>query len=205
MYRRFIKRFLGFTLSLFGLLLLSPVLLLTTLLLAFANRGKVFFTQERPGQNEKIFKIIKFRSMNDKRDSNGCLLPDRERLTSIGKMVRATSIDELPQLFNVLKGEMSLIGPRPLLKQYLPFYTEREKLRHTVRPGMTGLAQVSGRNILDWDTKLALDVCYAGNITFMNDVKILRNTLIKALKQDGAIADKKENYFDTERQNKLKL
>jgi len=205
MYRRFIKRFLDFIISLFGLLLLSPILLLIALLLVIANQGNVFFTQERPGRREKIFRVIKFRSMNNKRDIEGNLLLDSERLTHIGKFIRATSLDELPQLINVLKGNMSLIGPRPLLIRYLPFYSEREKLRHSILPGITGLAQVSGRNTLDWDSKLELDVRYAENITFMGDIKILWATLTKVVNRDGAIPDKKENYFDIERQNKLML
>ena len=204
MYRKCIKQVLDFTVSLMGLFVLFPIFLLIMLVLTVSNRGEIFFTQARPGLREKIFQVIKFRSMKDKRGHNGVLLPDRERLTSIGKIVRATSLDELPQLINVLKGDMSLVGPRPLLVQYLPYYTEREKLRHTVRPGITGLAQISGRNALDWDTKLELDVCYIENITFMGDVKILWRTFINVIKRDGAIADKKENYLDIERQNTLK-
>ena len=169
----------------------------------FANRGAgAFFFQERPGKDTKIFKIIKFKSMNDARDANGKLLPDKERLTKAGKFVRTTSIDELPQLINVLKGDMALIGPRPLLERYLPYYTDREKLRHTVRPGITGLAQVNGRNALDWDSKLELDAQYAENLSFLLDLKIFFKTIKKVIKHDGVIADKKENYLDIERQSK---
>ena len=204
MYQKYIKRLLDFILAFFGLLILTPALLLLMFCLTVAHRGKVFFTQQRPGRNEKVFRVIKFRSMNDKRDANGRLLPDCERLTALGKFIRATSLDELPQLIHVLKGEMSLIGPRPLLLQYIPVYTERERKRHTVRPGMTGLAQVSGRNVIGWDAKLELDVCYVENISFLGDVKILWRTIVKVIKREGAIADKKENYLDIERNNKMK-
>jgi undecaprenyl phosphate N,N'-diacetylbacillosamine 1-phosphate transferase len=143
----------------------------------FANNGKPFFVQKRPGKNERIFSIIKFKSMNDRKDADGNLLPDRQRLTKVGAFVRKTSLDEIPQLINVLKGDMSLIGPRPLLVSYLPFYTEREKLRHTVRPGITGLAQISGRNNLNWDERLELDAQYVENICFAVDIKILTKTI----------------------------
>ena len=203
MYKSFFKRLLDFCISLTALLCLSPVILLVTIWLHFANRGAgAFFFQERPGKDAKIFKIIKFKSMNDARDANGKLLPDKERLTKAGKFVRTTSIDELPQLINVLKGDMALIGPRPLLERYLPYYTDREKLRHTVRPGITGLAQVNGRNALDWDSKLELDAQYAENLSFLLDLKIFFKTLKKLIKHDGVIADKKENYLDIERQSK---
>ena len=203
MYKSFFKRLLDFCISLTALLCLSPVILLVTIWLHFANRGAgAFFFQERPGKDTKIFKIIKFKSMNDARDANGKLLPDKERLTKAGKFVRTTSIDELPQLINVLKGDMALIGPRPLLERYLPYYTDREKLRHTVRPGITGLAQVNGRNALDWDSKLELDAQYAENLSFLLDLKIFFKTIKKVIKHDGVIADKKENYLDIERQSK---
>lgn len=202
MYRRFFKRAIDFTVALVGLIVISPVFFIIMLLLTITNGGKIFFTQERPGKRERIFKVIKFRSMNGKRDAIGNLLSDKERLTKVGKIVRATSLDELPQLLNVLKGDMSLVGPRPLLVRYLPYYSERERIRHTVRPGITGLSQVSGRNTLDWDTKFELDAQYAENITFASDVKILWITLGKVIKREGAIADKKENYFDIERQQK---
>ena len=203
MYRKYFKRFLDIIMAFSGLLILSPILILLMILLAVVNRGKIFFTQERPGRDEKVFRVIKFRSMNDKRDANGKLLPDRERITPIGKFIRATSLDELPQLIHILKGEMSLIGPRPLLPRYLPFYTEREKKRHTVRPGMTGLAQVSGRNLIGWDVKLELDVHYVENISFFGDLKIFWLSVIKVIKREGAIANKKENYLDIEREKKI--
>ena len=203
MYRKYLKRIFDIIAALLGLLLLMPVLLPVMILLAISNRGKIFFTQERPGKRVKIFQVIKFRSMNEQKDCNGNLLPDHERLTQIGRFIRAASLDELPQLINVLIGNMSLIGPRPLLIQYLPFYTDREKLRHSVRPGITGLAQVSGRNRLDWDAKLELDVRYTENITLTADIKILWSTLTKVIKREDVIPDKKENFFDVERKNKL--
>lgn len=202
MYRLFFKRVIDFSVALIALIALSPLLLIVMLWLTIANGGKVFFTQQRPGKNEKIFQVIKFRSMNEKRDASGNLLADRERLTMAGQFIRKTSIDELPQLFNVLKGDMSLIGPRPLLIRYLPYYTLRERMRHTVRPGITGLAQVSGRNALDWNTKFELDARYVEHIAFVSDLRILSLTIMKVLKRDGVIADKKENYFDIERLNR---
>lgn len=187
MYNRFLKRFLDFTLSLIGFIIILPIFIVVAILLFFANNGKPFFIQERPGKNEKIFKIIKFKTMNDKKDEHGNLLPDKERLTKIGKFVRKTSLDEIPQLLNVIKGDMSLVGPRPLLVSYLPYYTEREKLRHRVRPGITGWAQVNGRNNLDWGTRLSLDVFYVNNISSLFDVKIILLTLKKVLRRDDII------------------
>lgn len=177
MYKNYIKRIFDFFAAFFGLLLLSPIFLVVMIALCFANQGKPFFFQERPGLNEKIFKIIKFKSMNDKKDKDGNLLSDAERLTPVGAFVRKTSLDEIPQLINVLKGDMSLIGPRPLLVQYLPYYTEREKLRHTVRPGITGFAQVNGRNTVNWDSRLEMDAQYVESLSFSNDIKILIETV----------------------------
>lgn len=177
MYKNFFKRFIDFLAAFFGLLLLSPIFLIVMLALVIANNGKPFFFQPRPGKNERIFKIIKFKSMSDKKDEQGNLLPDAERLTKAGSFVRKTSLDEIPQLINVLKGDMSLIGPRPLLVHYLPYYTEREKLRHTVRPGITGYAQVNGRNTVNWDERLEMDAQYVENLSFLNDVKILIQTI----------------------------
>ena len=154
---------------------------MVTVGLWFANGGKPFFYQLRPGKGERIFKIIKFKTMNDRRDANGQLLPDAERLTKIGTFVRKTSLDEIPQLLNVLKGDMSLIGPRPLLVKYLPYYSKREQLRHTVRPGITGLAQVNGRNKLNWDDRLELDAQYVENLSFLLDIKILFRTIVNVL------------------------
>lgn len=202
MYKNFVKRFIDFWIALIALICLSPLLLIITVWLHFANKGAgAFFLQERPGLNGKIFRVLKFKSMNDKRDAEGKLLPDAERLTKVGKFVRSTSLDELPQLINVLKGDMAFIGPRPLLVRYLPYYTEREQLRHTVRPGITGLAQIHGRNLISWDDKLEYDAYYAEHVSLRLDIKIFFMTIVKVLKREGAVADKKENYFDIERQN----
>lgn len=206
MYKHFFKRAIDFTIVLIALLIIWPLLAIIAIWLHYANKGAgAFFYQERPGKDEKIFKVIKFKSMTDERDAEGNLLPDRERLTKVGKFVRATSIDELPQLINVLKGDMALIGPRPLLVKYLPYYTEREKLRHTVRPGISGWAQVNGRNNITWDKKLECDAYYAENVSLWFDIKILWLTFYKVIKREGAVADKKENYLDVERKNRMKL
>lgn len=205
MYKKYIKRVIDFSIAFVALLFLGWVLLIIAVCLHYANKGAgVFFYQERPGKDEKIFKIVKFKSMTDEHDDKGNLLPDKERLTHVGKFIRATSIDELPQLFNVLKGDMAIIGPRPLLIRYLPFYTEREKLRHSVRPGITGLAQINGRNNLSWDNKLEFDAYYAENVSFLLDCKIFFLTIYKVFKREGAVFDKKENYLDVERKEKLK-
>ena len=178
MYKHFFKRFLDFSFSLVALVVLSPILLTITLWLHLANKGAgAFFFQERPGKDEKIFKVIKFKSMTDERDKDGNLLPDKDRITTAGKLVRKTSLDELPQLINVLKGDMALIGPRPLLPEYLPYYTEKERVRHTVRPGISGWAQVNGRNNLSWDDKLALDVYYVEHLSFCMDIRVLFTTI----------------------------
>lgn len=178
MYKNYFKRLFDFLLAFAGLIILSPVFILLILLLFFPNQGAgVFFTQKRPGKNEKIFKVIKFKTMSDERDSKGNLLPDAQRLTKIGKFMRNTSLDEIPQLINVLKGDMSLIGPRPLLVQYLPYYKALEKLRHSVRPGITGLAQVNGRNTLNWDERLEMDVKYVENLSFRLDIDIFFKTI----------------------------
>lgn len=182
MYKHFFKRFFDFWIALIGLICISPVLLVVTIWLHFANKGAgAFFLQERPGKDAKIFKIIKFKTMTDERDEKGKLLPDAQRLTKVGKFVRSTSIDELPQLINVLKGDMALIGPRPLLPEYLPYYTEREQLRHTVRPGITGWAQVHGRSNTTWNEKLEYDAYYVEHITLMLDVKILLLTIYNVI------------------------
>lgn len=181
MYKKIIKPALDFLIALIVFILLSPIFVVVTVGLWFANGGKPFFYQLRPGEGERIFKIIKFKTMNDRRDANGQLLPDAERLTKIGTFVRKTSLDEIPQLLNVLKGDMSLIGPRPLLVKYLPYYSKREQLRHTVRPGITGLAQVNGRNKLNWDDRLELDAQYVENLSFLLDIKILFRTIVNVL------------------------
>lgn len=203
MYKNYIKRFLDFSIVVCVLLCIWWLLIIIAIWLHFANKGAgVFFYQERPGKDEKIFRIIKFKTMTDERDANGCLLPDRDRLTKVGKFVRSASIDELPQLINVLKGDMALIGPRPLLIRYLPYYTEREKLRHSVRPGITGWAQVNGRNNITWDKKLECDAYYAEHVSFLFDMKLLFLTVYKVFKKEGAVADKKENYLDEERKKR---
>ncbi|WP_298366216.1 sugar transferase [uncultured Lutibacter sp.] len=188
MYKAIVKRCLDFVLSLLGLLFLSPVLLIITLLLAIANQGKPFFFQVRPGKNEQLFKIIKFKTMNDKKDAEGNLLDDTIRLTKIGHFVRKTSLDEIPQLLNVLKGDMSLIGPRPLLPQYLPLYNAEQKKRHLVRPGITGWAQVNGRNAISWQQKFEYDVWYVKHLSFKLDVQIIIKTIKKVIKSEGVYA-----------------
>lgn len=177
MYKNCIKRILDFTIAFTAMLLLSPLFIIVTIALFLANQGKPFFFQDRPGMNERIFKIIKFKSMNDKKDSEGNLLPDIQRLTPVGAFVRKTSLDEIPQLLNVIMGDMSLIGPRPLLVKYLPYYSQREKLRHTVRPGITGWAQVNGRNTINWDERLELDAKYVDMLSFKLDFKIIILTI----------------------------
>ena len=185
-YRRCIKRGIDVAASALGLLCLSPVLAAITVWLHFANRGAgAFFRQERPGLHGKIFKVVKFKTMTDERDAAGNLLPDAERLTAVGRFVRSTSLDELPQLWNVLRGDMSLIGPRPLLPQYLPLYSPEQARRHQVRPGITGWAQCHGRNAISWTQKFKLDVWYVDNLTFAIDCKILLLTLKKVLVRDG--------------------
>ena len=186
MYKNYFKRPLDFTLSLIGFIVISPVFGLLWLLFAVANKGAgAFFTQERPGKNERIFRVIKFKTMTDERDAEGNLLPDAERLTKIGKFVRSTSLDEIPQLLNVIKGDMSLIGPRPLLVQYLPLYDEKQKRRHVVRPGITGWAQVNGRNAISWEEKFELDVWYVENVKFILDIQILFLTIKKVFVREG--------------------
>ncbi len=186
MYRSFFKRVIDFTLVLIALIILSPILLVITIWLYFANEGAgVFFLQMRPGKNEKLFKVIKFKSMNDKTDSNGNLLPNELRITKVGAFIRKTSIDEIPQLINVLKGDMSLVGPRPLRADYLPLYNEEQTRRHDVRPGITGWAQVNGRNSISWTQKFKLDVWYVDHCSFILDVKILFLTLLRVIKRDG--------------------
>ncbi len=186
MYRHFFKRLFDFSLALLGLIIISPLFPLLWIWLTIANKGAgTFFLQERPGKDEKIFKVIKFKTMNDERDEKGNLLPDSERLTRIGRFVRSLSLDELPQLINILKGDVSLIGPRPLLIQYLPLYDEMQRRRHEVRPGMTGWAQVNGRNAISWQQKFEYDVWYVDNLSFSLDVKIILKTIEKVFKREG--------------------
>ena len=185
MYARFFKRPLDFFCALAAILCLSPVLVILTVLGAIKMHGNPFFTQPRPGKDEKIFKLIKFRTMTNQRDKDGNLLPDDKRLTAYGKFLRSTSLDELPELFNILKGDMAVIGPRPLLVEYLPRYNSEQKHRHDVRPGLSGLAQVNGRNAITWEQKFKYDVEYVKNVTFLGDVKIILTTISKAIKREG--------------------
>ncbi|NJY63964.1 sugar transferase [Salinimicrobium sp. CDJ15-81-2] len=185
MYQNIFKPFLDFFVAFTALVFLSPFLLFFTFLLAVANGGKPFFLQRRPGKKGEIFRIIKFKTMTDAKDAEGKLLPDSERLTAVGKFVRKTSVDEIPQLINVVKGDMSLVGPRPLLPEYLKIYTPRQQKRHDVRPGITGWAQVNGRNAISWNKKLDLDVWYVENLSFLLDLKILWKTFLKVVKSEG--------------------
>lgn len=185
MYKYFFKRFFDLFFALIGFIALSPIFLFITVFLFFANNGKPFFTQMRPGKNARIFKVIKFKTMNDKKDKDGNLLPDIERLTAIGKFVRKTSLDEIPQLLNVIIGDMSLIGPRPLLVEYLPLYSKEQARRHEVRPGITGWAQVNGRNAISWQQKFEFDVWYIDHISLSLDIKILYLTFKKVFKSEG--------------------
>jgi lipopolysaccharide/colanic/teichoic acid biosynthesis glycosyltransferase len=185
MYRSTIKPFLDFFAALIGLILLSPIFIIVTLLLAIANNGKPFFLQTRPGKNERLFSIIKFKTMTDKKDKDGNLLPDAERLMAVGSFVRKTSLDEIPQLLNVIKGDMSLVGPRPLLPEYLPLYTPEQKKRHEVKPGITGWAQVNGRNAISWPEKFMFDIYYVNNISFYLDTTIFFKSFKKVFKSEG--------------------
>lgn len=192
MIYKYIKRILDIISSLLAIIILSPLLGMLTVIGAFEMKGNPFFTQERPGKDEKIFKLIKFRTMTNAKDKDGNLLSDADRLTRYGKFLRNTSLDELPELFNILKGDMSVIGPRPLLVQYLPYYTEKEKHRHDVRPGLTGLAQVNGRNNITWEEKFAWDVKYVNEMNLILDIKILFQTVFNVLKRDDVVVDSYE-------------
>ena len=203
-YERFFKRPLDCFLALCALIVLSPVLIITAILVRTRLGSPLLFTQDRPGKDEKVFKLYKFRTMTDERDSDGNLLPDAERLTKFGAALRSTSIDELPELINIVKGDMSIIGPRPLLVQYLPFYTEMEKHRHDVRPGLSGLAQVNGRNLVKWDQRLMYDIQYVNSITFLGDMKIVLQTIGKVIKHSDIAVDTDtvETYLNIERGGK---
>lgn len=189
LYKPFFKRFWDIVLSGLAIIVLSPILLILSLLGLVFMKGNPFFTQKRPGKNERIFKLIKFRSMNNKKDENGELLPDEQRLGKYGKLLRATSLDELPELFNIFIGNMSIVGPRPLLIKYLPYYSEQQHHRHDVRPGLTGYAQAHGRNGVDWDTKFEMDVWYVNHISLFCDIKILIDTVFSVLKREGISQD----------------
>lgn len=189
MYRLFIKRFLDFILSLLALIVLSPLLLIIAILVRIKLGSPVIFKQERPGLNERIFTLYKFRTMTDKRDSDGNLLPDEIRLTKFGKLLRSTSLDELPELVNMIKGDMSIVGPRPLLVRYLPLYNDKQKHRHDVRPGFTGYAQVNGRNAISWEEKFDLDIYYVNHVSFFMDVKIIIKTVKTVIFRKGISSD----------------
>ena len=194
LYKQFFKRFYDVVLSGMALIVLSPVFVVLIILGAIKMKGNPFFTQLRPGKNEKIFKLIKFRTMTCETDENGELLPDEKRLTRYGKILRSTSLDELPELINIFIGQMSIVGPRPLLVSYLPYYTEKERKRHDVRPGLTGWAQVNGRNTVSWEKRFELDVEYRDNMTFMNDIKIIFNTVKSVLSHDSIELNALENF-----------
>lgn len=187
MYKKYVKRILDLILSLLALIILSPILLIVYILVRVKLGKPAIFKQQRPGLNEKIFTLYKFRTMTDEKDENGELLPDEKRLTKFGKILRSTSLDELPELINILKGDMSIVGPRPLAVVYLPYYNKEEKHRHDVRPGLTGLAQINGRNCLQWEDRFKKDIEYINNITFINDVKIILRTIKKVLVTDGVV------------------
>lgn len=209
LYKNYIKRILDFLFALSVLTFLFPFLFIVTIVLFIDFRGNPFFTQKRPGKNEKIFSVLKFKSMNNKKDKNGELLPDKDRLTSLGMFIRKTSIDELPQFINILTGDMSLIGPRPLLVSYLPYYTKEEQIRFTVRPGITGLAQISGRNFMTWDEKFEKDIIYVKNLTFKQDASIFYNTILKVFNYEGVEVDQSSNpnmiALDVLREGKMNL
>lgn len=203
MYKSIFKRLIDFIVALVGLIILSPLFILITIGLFFANKGKPFFFQLRPGKGEKSFRIVKFKTMNDKKDEYGNFLLDAQRLTKVGSFVRKTSLDEMPQLINVLLGEMSLIGPRPLLLKYLPFYTDKERIRHNVRPGITGWAQVNGRNTVGWTQRLAYDIDYVENLSLKLDIKILYLTLIKVISSDNVVVDPESIMQNLDDERKL--
>lgn len=209
MYRRYLKRIIDVIAASGALIVFSPILLLTSVWLHFANKGAgAFFFQERPGLKGKIFRIVKFKTMTDERDANGNLLPDEDRLTAVGRFVRSTSIDELPQLWNVVKGDMSLIGPRPLLPRYMPYYTKVELHRHDVRPGITGYAQSHGRNTINWDEKLSMDVWYVNNLSFKLDMAIFVQTLISVIKRESvevAGVEALDNYRIKQNNSRIEL
>lgn len=189
MYRYFFKRLIDLTLATVGFIVFLPFFIFITIVLLYLNQGKAFFTQERPGKNGKSFYVVKFKTMNDRLDKRGKLLPDRQRLGTVGRFIRTTSLDEIPQLINVIKGDMALIGPRPLLVKYLPLYNETQARRHEVRPGITGWAQVNGRNTISWEQKFEYDVWYVDHISFWLDLRILWHTFVKVFKREGINAE----------------
>lgn len=203
-YEKYAKRPIDFVISTSAAIALSPVIGLVAILVKTKLGSPILFSQERPGLNEELFKIYKFRTMTDERDSEGNYLPDAERLTMFGKMLRSTSMDELPELFNIAKGDMAIVGPRPLLTQYLPFYRPEERARHSIRPGLTGYAQVHGRNYLMWDERIALDVEYANNISLVGDLRIILDTVVKVIKREG-VAEKRIPPLDQIRRGESEI
>lgn len=195
MYKNFFKRIIDFTLALIALIVLSPLMLVVAIITAIKMKGNPFFVQPRPGKNEKIFKLIKFRSMTEEKDENGIYLPDEVRLTSYGKFLRRTSLDELPELINIIKGDMAIVGPRPLLVQYLPLYNDEQRHRHDVRPGLTGATQVNGRANIDWQTRFKVDVDYVNNITFMGDLKIILKTVKVVLCEENIENEEQGTWY----------
>ena len=204
MYAKYIKRILDFILSLLAIIILSPIMLIIYILVRIKLGKPAIFKQQRPGKNEKIFTLYKFRTMTDEKDEDGNLLPDEKRLTKFGKMLRSTSLDELPEMFNILKGDMSFVGPRPLLTKYLSYYTEEEKHRHDVRPGLTGLAQINGRNTTNWKERFEYDIKYTQDISFLNDIKILLKTIMKVIKKQDILVGKEQILLDLDVERNLK-
>ena len=204
MYAKYIKRLLDFILSFIATIILSPIMLIIYILVRIKLGKPAIFKQQRPGKNEKIFTLYKFRTMTDEKDENGNLLPDEKRLTKFGKMLRSTSLDELPEMFNILKGDMSFVGPRPLLTKYLSYYTEEEKHRHDVRPGLTGLAQINGRNTTNWKERFEYDIKYTQDISFLNDIKILLKTIMKVIKKQDILVGKEQILLDLDVERNLK-
>lgn len=204
MYKSCIKRKIDFIVSLIALIVFSPILILVAILVRFNLGSPVIFKQERPGLNEEIFTLYKFRTMSNEKDQSGELLPDELRLTKFGKFLRSTSLDELPELWNIIRGDMSIVGPRPLEVYYLPYYNEEERLRHSVMPGLTGLAQINGRTAIDWETRFYYDNMYVKNITFLGDLKIILKTIIKVFKREDIIETEKQGDFSIYRQEQLK-
>ena len=205
MYAKYFKRALDLILSLMALIILMPLMILIAILVRIKLGSPVIFKQKRPGRNEKIFTLYKFRTMTDKKDDNGLLLPDSKRLTKFGKILRSTSFDELPELFNILKGDMSFVGPRPLLTRYLPYYTEKERKRHLVRPGLTGLAQINGRNATGWTERFLCDIKYVEHITFKQDLKIMINTIKKVIKKDDILVGEEHIIKDLDIERKREI
>lgn len=204
-YRRFFKRPMDFLLALIAIVLLSPVMLIIAILVRIKLGKPILFKQERPGLNEEIFTIYKFRTMSDEKDENGEYLPDSQRLTKFGKTLRSLSLDELPELFNIIKGDMSFVGPRPLSVLYLPYYTEEERLRHSVRPGLTGLSQINGRNTVNWEERFAYDIDYVNNITFINDMKIILKTILVVFRREGIVISGTGKVIDFDEYRKLNV